>query len=217
MKNKSAFYFSCPNCGTTLFFAHQSCHIDVICDGSGTYIDNANGLIGNDVYDATSCYGPFTCCTCGAEFDCEGNDFDIPNLEWTGAPTKVVNPFTYLDWELASETQMYFEVISRKFPYSMTFCKRDIHSGGLANMYLEKISCMNEKAIPIFPSKKRAMDVDNTYVVVSLDHQGHLFNHAEGPEKVREYIDLLAVAYETAVSMNLYIEHILQVFGKEEE
>lgn len=59
----------CRICGNETFYGHQTVHVDIICDGDGEFIENANGSMGASTYEADSSFGPFTCTCCGAVYD----------------------------------------------------------------------------------------------------------------------------------------------------
>lgn len=59
----------CQICGNEEFYGHQTVHVDVICDGDGEFIGNANGSLDASTYEADATFGPFTCTYCGAEYD----------------------------------------------------------------------------------------------------------------------------------------------------
>ena len=55
----------CKICGGESFIAHQVCHMDVLVDEDGCFIDNVE----NGIYDSARPFGPFTCTRCGAVYD----------------------------------------------------------------------------------------------------------------------------------------------------
>lgn len=82
----------CKHCGGKEFFAHQVCRLNIIVDSDGEFLDNAHGDANQAIYDAGNPYGPFQCCTCGAEYD--GNNLEDakeisgPSQNWTSAKRK---------------------------------------------------------------------------------------------------------------------------------
>lgn len=73
----------CKHCGGEEFVAHQMCRMDVLVDGSGTFIANVHENPAIDIYDSERPYGPFQCTGCGAEYEeLDGSDSTsgpIPN------------------------------------------------------------------------------------------------------------------------------------------
>ena len=56
-------------CGNDHFYAHQIVRVDVIVDADGCFEDNATDRLESSIYDAEKPYGPFTCTSCGREYD----------------------------------------------------------------------------------------------------------------------------------------------------
>ena len=59
----------CPKCSGTKFHAHQLCRMDIIVDGNNNFYESASESTAADIYDSETPYGPYTCVTCGAEYD----------------------------------------------------------------------------------------------------------------------------------------------------
>jgi DNA-directed RNA polymerase subunit RPC12/RpoP len=53
----------CPHCGSDRFIARQRLYADVIVDSSNSVVDS----IGTS--DCDDPYGPYTCATCGKDFE----------------------------------------------------------------------------------------------------------------------------------------------------
>lgn len=59
----------CKVCGKDRFIGHQMVRADVLVDGSGEYCDDLPGGLSAHIYDHGNPYGPFTCISCGAEYE----------------------------------------------------------------------------------------------------------------------------------------------------
>lgn len=79
----------CKHCNGDTFFAHQVCRLDIIVDSEGEFLDNAHGDANQAISDAGDPYGPFQCCTCGAEYDGDNledaKEISGPSQNWTSA------------------------------------------------------------------------------------------------------------------------------------
>lgn len=63
----------CKICGCTEFSAHQRIYTDIIVDGDNHFIKNDSQNNSIAIYESENPYGPYTCKTCGMEYD-ELND-----------------------------------------------------------------------------------------------------------------------------------------------
>ncbi len=56
----------CRFCNGERFVGHQVCHMDVLVDGSGAFLDNMPSGAAASIYESNTPFGPFQCCGCGA-------------------------------------------------------------------------------------------------------------------------------------------------------
>ena len=56
-------------CGNDRFIAHQIIRADVIVGADGEFLENVTETLEASIYDSEKPYGPFTCATCGREYD----------------------------------------------------------------------------------------------------------------------------------------------------
>lgn len=59
----------CPFCNGNEFTAHQVCHMDILVDDDNMFLANPNGTADTNIYESQEPFGPYTCTTCGAEFE----------------------------------------------------------------------------------------------------------------------------------------------------
>lgn len=50
-------------CGGERFMAHQISRHDIVVDGAGNFLED------HGIYDSETPYGPFTCTSCGKEYE----------------------------------------------------------------------------------------------------------------------------------------------------
>lgn len=75
----------CPFCNGNEFTAHQVCHMDILVDGDNRFLANPNGTADTNIYESQEPFGPYTCTTCGAEFenlDAAMKPVHGPNRPW---------------------------------------------------------------------------------------------------------------------------------------
>ena len=56
-------------CGNDRFIGHQIIRVDVIVGADGSFLENVTGRLEDSIYDAERPYGPFTCTSCGKEYE----------------------------------------------------------------------------------------------------------------------------------------------------
>ena len=56
-------------CGNDHFYGHQIIRADVIVDADGSFEENITNRLEDSIYDAERPYGPFTCTSCGKEYE----------------------------------------------------------------------------------------------------------------------------------------------------
>ena len=56
-------------CGNDRFIGHQIIRADVIVGADGSFLENVTDRLEDSIYDAEKPYGPFTCTSCGREYD----------------------------------------------------------------------------------------------------------------------------------------------------
>lgn len=59
----------CRFCDGQVFVGHQVCHLDILVDDSGAFLDNMPGGAEASIYESDPPFGPFQCCGCGAVYD----------------------------------------------------------------------------------------------------------------------------------------------------
>ena len=59
----------CRFCDGQVFVGHQVCHLDILVDDSGAFLDNMPGGAEASIYESNTPFGPFQCCGCGAVYD----------------------------------------------------------------------------------------------------------------------------------------------------
>ena len=59
----------CRFCDGQVFVGHQVCHLDILVDDSGVFLDNMPGGAEASIYESNTPFGPFRCCGCGAVYD----------------------------------------------------------------------------------------------------------------------------------------------------
>ena len=59
----------CRFCDGQVFVGHQVCHLDILVDDSGAFLDNMPGGTEASIYESDTPFGPFQCCSCGAVYD----------------------------------------------------------------------------------------------------------------------------------------------------
>ena len=58
----------CRFCNGERFVGHQVCHMDILVDGSGAFLDNMPSGAAASIYESNTPFGPFQCCGCGAVY-----------------------------------------------------------------------------------------------------------------------------------------------------
>jgi len=56
------------SCGNGEFYAHQVCHMDIVCDGGGEWVRNTPSD-DSCCYESINPFGPFTCTKCRKEYE----------------------------------------------------------------------------------------------------------------------------------------------------
>lgn len=80
----------CKFCDGQVFVGHQVCHMDILVDDSGAFLDNMPSGAEASIYESDTPFGPFQCCGCGAVYDeLKGGQEEvsgpIEGWKWPGA------------------------------------------------------------------------------------------------------------------------------------
>lgn len=130
----------CPYCGNDVFSAHQICHLDVLVDPDGKFLENdsADGFADTAIYEGETPFGPYTCTHCGAEFE------DLQTMKVSSEPSgSDCQPFLLISEENGTKTYVAAET---SYLVHITY-----HNGKVNSLYAEP---PGEDLLPLVSSEQ---------------------------------------------------------------